>query len=84
MATMFRSTIFRNIQLKNFDTTQVTNMSFMFQYSGGFRMDISSFNTNKVTIMSYVFQGLNARGLNISKLDTRNIKDFFSCFKLLS
>ena len=48
---LFRSTL----DLSNFDTSKVTNMSGMFSESEATTLDLSSFDTSKVTDMSYMF-----------------------------
>ena len=43
--------------LNKFNTSNVTNMSWMFAYSKATMLDLSSFNTSKVTDMEGMFKG---------------------------
>ncbi len=56
--------------LKNLNTKQVTNMSYMFYGCSSLtELNLSSFNTSAVTNMSYMF-------MNCSKLATLNVSNF--------
>ena len=47
-----------SLDLSNFDTSKVTNMSYMFFYSRGLTsLDLSNFNTSAVTDMTRMFNG---------------------------
>ena len=63
------------IDLSNFDTSQVTNMSYMFD---GMRnlttLNLSNFDTSRVTDMQYMFSyASNLTSLNLSNFDTSKV-----------
>ena len=71
------------------DTSNVTDMSYMFQYCGDKytsaaplnSLDLSSFDTSKVTNMSHMFEYCNIDGdLNILNFDVRNVTDMTDMF----
>ena len=70
------------IDLSNFDTSQVTNMYGMFYDMSNLTMlDLSSFNTSKATDMSGMFAGLlNLTTLNVSHFDTSNVTNMDAMF----
>ena len=76
--------------IENLDTSNVTNMAYMFASCSSLTiLDLSSLNTNKVTDMNCMF--LNCRGLtdlNLSNFNTSNVTDmntmFYECSKLQS
>ena len=78
------------LDLSNFNTSKVTNMSSMFKnWSSLTSLDISSFNTSKVTDMSNMYQSCSSlTSLNLSNFNTSNVKDmshmFSSCSSLTS
>ena len=62
MASMFYNcSKLTSLDVSKFDTSKVTNMSYMFSRCGLISLDISNFNTFKVTDMSYMF---GARSVN--------------------
>ena len=77
-----RGTATINLNLSNFNTSNVVNMKGMFKNSSRFTdINMSSFNTSKVTDMSEMFYG--ATGLttvNLSSFDFQNITDMNSMF----
>ena len=75
------------VGLSNLDTSQVTNMSGMFDGCGVKELDLSGWNTSNVTNMRYMFpQCLNLEKINVKNWDTSNVEDmsgmFFTCPKL--
>ena len=77
--------------LENLDTSNVRNMSSMFQYCSGLTsLDVSKFNTSKVTDMSYMFYSRYGENklinLDMSNFDTSNVTNmsamFYGCSKL--
>ena len=52
---MFYRSAATNLDLSNFNTSNVTDMSGMFQNSRATTLDLSSFNTSNVTNMSGMF-----------------------------
>ena len=86
MSDMFRFEIISSIKkldLSNFKTDNVKNMSGMF--NGCYfleELDLSNFNTNNVTNMSGMFKGCQQlKELNISNFNTNNITNMSSMFK---
>ena len=80
-----------SLYLSNFDTSKVTNMSYMFiECSSLTSLDVSNFNTSNVTSMSYMFYNCyNINSINgIENLDTSNVTNmesmFNSCYSLIS
>lgn len=73
---------------KNLDTSEVTDMSYLFRYCGGSNWNsLKNWNTHKVTGMSYMFQDCNKLDRNIGKYwDTSNVTNmngmFTNCGKL--
>lgn len=80
----------KELDLSNFDTSNVTDMSWMFQGSSGVEsLDLSSFDTSKVVDMSGMFDiGMTfpsdkLKSINISSFNTSNVEKmrcmFFGC-----
>ena len=73
------------ITFDNFNTSQVTDMSYMFGNCGSLTsLDVSTFDTNQVTDMSYMFSVCGSLiGINISGINTTNVVHmrgmFYSC-----
>ena len=74
------------IDLSNFDTSKVTNMSSMFgSMSKLTTLNLSSFNTSKVADMSNMFYGMSKlTNLNLSNFDTSNVTDMSGMFSSMS
>ena len=78
------------LDLSNFDTSQVTNMFAMFSYMSNLTtIDLSSFDTSKVTNMQSMFFSMsNLTSLNLSNFNTSNVTNmnlmFFSMPNLTS
>jgi surface protein len=64
-----------NLDLSSFDTSNVTDMSYMFYGCNSLtNLDLSSFNTSNVTYMGYMFRGCNSlTNLDLSSFDTSNV-----------
>ena len=81
---------FLELDLSNFDTSNVTNMYYMFfDISNLTTLNLSSFDTSNVTNMRYMFSGMsNLTTLNLSNFDTSQVTDmsymFSYMFKLTS
>ena len=75
-----------DLDLSNFDTSKVTNMSYMF--NGMFNLtslDLSNFDTSKVTNMSLMFSGMrNLTTINLSSFDTSQVTDMRYMFNNMS
>ena len=63
------------IDLSNFDTSQVTNMRFMFFHASNLTsLNLSNFDTSRVTDMQYMFSyASNLTSLNLSNFDTSKV-----------
>ena len=74
------------IDLSNFDTSKVTNMSSMFgSMSKLTTLNLSSFNTSKVADMSNMFYGMSKlTNLNLSNFDTSKVTNMSSMFSGMS
>ena len=66
----------------NFDTSKVTNMSWMFSGLSNLKnLDVSHFDTSKVTNMQRMFNDIhNVAELNVTNFDTRNVIDMEGMF----
>ena len=74
------------IDLSSFDTSQVTDMSSMFQgMSNLTTLDLSNFDTSKVTNMNHMFYDVsNLTTLNLSSFDTSQVTDMSFMFSVMS
>ena len=68
--------------LSNLDTSSVTNMEGMFEFSYNLEsLDLSNFNTSKVTNMANMFHFcLKIKDFDISSFDTSSVTNMFSMF----
>jgi len=79
-----------NLNLSNFNTSDVTNMEGMFYYCPKLvSLDLSSFDTSSVTNMSYMFSDCELLAtLDVSSFNTNNVTSingmFLSCCSLVS
>ena len=77
-----------NLNLSNFNTTNVTNMSCMFDGCSSLRnLNLSNFNTTNVTNMFGMFERCSSlTNLNLSNFNTKNVtnmsKMFLGCLSL--
>ena len=71
-----------SIETKDFDTSNVTNMSQMFCHCSSLTaLDVSKFNTSKVTDMSLMFSTCSSlTALDVSKFDTSKVTDMSYMF----
>ena len=69
------------IGLANLDTTNVTNMSYMFEDYQGASLDLSQFDTANVTDMSGMFEFYQGPQLNFSNFDTSNVTNMSDMFE---
>ena len=71
------------LDLSNFDTSKVTNMSHMFHDASSLAtLDLSSFDTSKVTDMSWMFRNVpNLTTLDLSSFDTSKVTDMSWMFR---
>jgi len=70
----------RNINLTNFNTSNVTNMESMFSSCNSLpNLNLSNFNTSNVTNMRNMFSGcVSLNHLNISNFETTKIHTYYS------
>ena len=79
-----------NLDLSNWDTSKVTNMSYMFVYCRYLTsLDVSNFDTSKVTNMSNMFNSCDdLTTLDLSNWNTSKVTDmsnmFYNCDNLTS
>ena len=73
--------LFENINISNWNVSNVTNMNYMFYDSQATTLDLSSFNTSKVTDMNSMFRSCAATTLDLSSFDTSNVTDKRYMFK---
>ena len=74
---MFYGCDLTNLDLSNFNTQNVTNMSWMFSRCNSLtNLNLLNFNTQNVTNMSCMFYGCNSlTNLNLSNFTTQNVPD---------
>ena len=72
MSYMFSSKA-TTIDLSNFDTSKVTDMSYMFYSSKATMLDVSNFDTSKVTSMTSMFEYSQATALDVSNFNTSKV-----------
>lgn len=70
----------QDIDLSSFDTSLVTNMSYMFTHSPIKTLDVSRFNTKNVTDMRRMFGGLRITQLELGNFDTSNVTNMSGMF----
>ena len=72
-----------SIEFDVFDTSKVTNMSFMFRSCSKLTsLDLSNFDTSKVTSMSNVFNDCyTLPSLDLSSFNTSNVQSMFEMFR---
>lgn len=74
------------LDLSKFDTSNVTDMSYMFWYCSNLTsLDLSSFDTSKVTNMAGMFsQCKSITELDLSMFNTSNVKDMEDMFNFMT
>ena len=75
-----------SLDLSNFNTSNVTNMSSMFYNMRNLTsLDLSNFDTSKVTSMASMFSGMSSlTSLSLSNFDTSNVVDMEGMFSRIS
>ena len=68
------------LDVSNFDTSNVTDMSNMFDGSKATTLDLSNFDTSNVTDMSSMFHSSQVTTLDVSNFNTSNVTDMDSMF----
>ena len=71
---------YEGINVSSWDTSSVTDMSYMFYNNPVFNQDISSWDTSNVMNMSKMFQNNNAFNQDISSWDTSRVTDMSYMF----
>ncbi|HAO6009639.1 TPA: BspA family leucine-rich repeat surface protein [Listeria monocytogenes] len=71
---LFYSSVATSLDLSSFDTSQVTNMTLMFNNSAATSLDVSSFDTSQVVNMTGMFYGSAATSLDVSNFDTSQVR----------
>ena len=78
---MFYGTSASSVDLSGLDTSNVTDMSYMFYSASiGEIKGLESIDTSKVTDMSYMFRGLSISTLDLNGLDTSSVTNMRSMF----
>ena len=67
-------------ELPQIDTSNVTNMKYMFTHSTATTLDLSSFNTSKVTDMKDMFANSAATTLDLSSFNTSKVTNMSNMF----
>ncbi|MCW6015849.1 DUF285 domain-containing protein [Serratia marcescens] len=70
----------KTIDVNNWDTSNVTSMQGMFQFSGIEYLDVSRWDTSNVTNMGSMFSVTPLNYLDISNFDTSNVTDMNRMF----
>ncbi|ENZ9221697.1 BspA family leucine-rich repeat surface protein [Enterococcus hirae] len=74
-----------SLDVSSFDTSKVTDMSYMFYRNGVTSLDVSGFDTSKVTVMSYMFLGMkNITNLDVNGWNTSNVTCMYGMFSGMS
>ncbi|WP_160119342.1 BspA family leucine-rich repeat surface protein [Listeria monocytogenes] len=69
-----------SLDLSDFDTSQATNMRYMFFKSSMTSLDLSNFDTSKVTDMSWMFSESATASLDLSSFDTSSVTSMRGMF----
>lgn len=79
---LFAETTFRQIDLRNVDTSKVTNMSEMFKWCTAERLNISTMDTSNVINMYGMFYASKVKELDLSGFNTDKVKSMKDMFSL--
>ena len=72
------------LDLSNFDTSNVTDMNYIFYGCGALTLNVSNFDTSNVTNMRYMFGYCSKlTNLNVSNFDTSSVTNMTGMFALL-
>ncbi|EHD1581827.1 BspA family leucine-rich repeat surface protein [Listeria monocytogenes] len=77
---LFYCSVATSLDLSNFDTSNVTDMTYMFEENAATSLDLSSFDTSNVTQMKGMFSGSAATSLNLSSFNTSQVTDMSGMF----
>ncbi len=70
----------KGINLSQFDTSKVEDMTSMFENCGAESLDLSCFDTSRVKNMSFMFTECNLKCLNLESFDTSNVENMSNMF----
>ncbi|MCL6294525.1 BspA family leucine-rich repeat surface protein [Jejuia spongiicola] len=73
-----------NLNIENWDVSNVENMSQLFNENNSFNRDISSWNVSKVTNMSEMFAFASAFNQDLSNWNVSNVTDMTAMFAFVS
>ena len=78
----FSNNTFINLIFKDVDTSNVTDMNYMFYGCNALTsLDVSEWNTSKVTNMDSMFRNCRSlTSLDVSKFDTSNVTNMYNMF----
>ena len=76
-----KSTEIETLDIGNWDTSNVTNMSYMFADSKFKNLILTNFEATKLTNANEMFKGLTTEKLYIDKFDLTNVKDKYYAFE---
>ncbi|EAE8309339.1 BspA family leucine-rich repeat surface protein [Listeria monocytogenes] len=77
---LFKYSRVTSLDLSDFDTSQATNMRYMFFKSRMTSLDLSNFDTSKVTDMSWMFSESATASLDLSSFDTSSVTSMRGMF----
>ncbi|ECL0067369.1 BspA family leucine-rich repeat surface protein [Listeria monocytogenes] len=77
---LFYAQVMTSLDLRNLDTSQVTNMYAMFYYNAATSLDLSNFDTSSVTDMSCMFYYNAATSLELNNFNTSQVTDMSYMF----
>lgn len=82
VANMFESSDVESLDLSNFKTFNITNMSNMFSRAQKLtNVNMSNWDTSNVTNMSHAFDyAINLKNIDVSKWDTSNVENNYMTF----
>lgn len=82
---LFMNMNITSLDLSNFDTSQVTDMSYLFYGDAQLNsLDLSSLDTSQVTNMSCIFADTKLTSLDVSNLNTSQVTDMSGMFSGMS
>ncbi|EHC6302448.1 BspA family leucine-rich repeat surface protein [Listeria monocytogenes] len=78
---LFKNSKITSLDLRNFDTSNVTDMTSMFDGSDSTSIDVSSFDTSSVTNMTFMFYSSAAASIDVSNFDTSSVTSMYAMFR---
>ncbi|EJU4176932.1 BspA family leucine-rich repeat surface protein [Listeria monocytogenes] len=80
-SSLFQYSKITRLDLSNLDTSNVTDMSYMFDGSDSTSIDVSSFDTSSVTNMTFMFYSSAAASIDVSNFDTSSVTNMYCMFR---